>query len=720
MTCASGSSSAVRLAAAMPAMRATASTSPFGHVAGAQRRDDVRAAHHPPGAVADADGRLLGGDVDHAGVPGGVEVRELLASWAHPQDGDAVADGDLVDVGGDRRRAPRPGRGARRGASRSRARWRGRRAVRRRPEPHGHELRAAGRGGPAVVGRSRSRVGPLDVGAARASGSSAGRTNISNDANELTGLPGSVKIGVPPGSRPRPCGLPGWTATATNSTPGSSASAALTTSYAPMLTPPEVTIARRRSRRAPAAASRSASGSSAHGTEPQRARRPPRGPRPRAATSSSRGAGRGAAACPGATSSSPVETTATRGRRCTRDGRAADARRARRSCAGSEQRARRRRRGRRARRPRRRGGCARPASGASRTVTVTVPPSVPLDRDDRVRAGGHGRAGHDPGRRAGVDHGLVGRARRRGPRPPAASRAPAATSARRTAYPSIAELSQRGRCSSVRTSCGEDQPVERRRAAPRPRASGAASARAAARCSSRGRTVSCACAPGEDAAVEVASRRSPAPRSTRAAVSDRPPTWHCTTISWSRGRSVERASRRAPSPAGPAPRRGSTPAANSAGSRTSMSRKSSVPASRAARRRDELGGGDDGDVGHGGSPRGGAARVAGGGRPTRGTSDHRPRSASMTSTRPSSGSPVPVTQLDHLGGHDRADLPAQRAEHAGLGAGRDLVVGAAAREQVAQLRRRARPQNTVVCASNRSTEPQTSGRPSRTHASLTR
>ena len=71
--------------------------------------------------------------------------------------------------------------------------------------------------------------------------SSAGRTNISNDAKELTGLPGSVKIGVPPGSRPRPCGLPGWTATRTNSTPGSSASAALTTSYAPMLTPPDVT-----------------------------------------------------------------------------------------------------------------------------------------------------------------------------------------------------------------------------------------------------------------------------------------------------------------------------------------------------------------------------------------------------------------------------------------------------------------------------------------------
>ena len=60
---------------------------------------------------------------------------------------------------------------------------------------------------------------------------SAGRTKTSNDTYALTGLPGSVKIGVASGPTvPKPCGMPGCIATLSNSTVPSRDSTSLTTS----------------------------------------------------------------------------------------------------------------------------------------------------------------------------------------------------------------------------------------------------------------------------------------------------------------------------------------------------------------------------------------------------------------------------------------------------------------------------------------------------------
>src|SRR5690606_31735927 len=70
----------------------------------------------------------------------------------------------------------------------------------------------------------------------------AGRTNASNATNTLTGLPGSAKIGVPSRHAPNPWGFPGCMRTGPNHTPVG-ANAAFTTSYAPTLTPPDVTKA---------------------------------------------------------------------------------------------------------------------------------------------------------------------------------------------------------------------------------------------------------------------------------------------------------------------------------------------------------------------------------------------------------------------------------------------------------------------------------------------
>ncbi len=70
----------------------------------------------------------------------------------------------------------------------------------------------------------------------------AGLTNTSNDTYADTGLPGNVNTGTPRcPSRPNPWGLPGCIATWWNATPSGPDSTCLTTSYAPMLTPPEVT-----------------------------------------------------------------------------------------------------------------------------------------------------------------------------------------------------------------------------------------------------------------------------------------------------------------------------------------------------------------------------------------------------------------------------------------------------------------------------------------------
>ena len=69
----------------------------------------------------------------------------------------------------------------------------------------------------------------------------AGRTKASNDTRLLTGLPGRQKIGTLSPRCPKPCGLPGCIAMRENSTVPISLSASLTTSKAPMLTPPLVT-----------------------------------------------------------------------------------------------------------------------------------------------------------------------------------------------------------------------------------------------------------------------------------------------------------------------------------------------------------------------------------------------------------------------------------------------------------------------------------------------
>src|SRR6478609_4144347 len=68
----------------------------------------------------------------------------------------------------------------------------------------------------------------------------AGRRNISKDTRQLTGLPGNPRKGTPSNS-PIPWGPPGCMATCRNSA-GWSAMAWRTTSYAPLLTPPVVTI----------------------------------------------------------------------------------------------------------------------------------------------------------------------------------------------------------------------------------------------------------------------------------------------------------------------------------------------------------------------------------------------------------------------------------------------------------------------------------------------
>jgi hypothetical protein len=73
-----------------------------------------------------------------------------------------------------------------------------------------------------------------------------GRTKTSNDTIELTGLPGSVKIGTP-SIVPKPCGIPGCIATLANRTVPSAVRTSLTVSYTPALTPPLVSTRSARS-----------------------------------------------------------------------------------------------------------------------------------------------------------------------------------------------------------------------------------------------------------------------------------------------------------------------------------------------------------------------------------------------------------------------------------------------------------------------------------------
>ncbi len=66
----------MRLAAWMPAIRATASTSPFGTVPSRSAATTSVEQRTNPRAVAARTVGCLCGDIDHAGVAGVVEVRE--------------------------------------------------------------------------------------------------------------------------------------------------------------------------------------------------------------------------------------------------------------------------------------------------------------------------------------------------------------------------------------------------------------------------------------------------------------------------------------------------------------------------------------------------------------------------------------------------------------------------------------------------------------------
>ncbi len=93
---------------------------------------------------------------------------------------------------------------------------------------------------------------------------SAGRANCSKATITDTGLPGRPKKGVRP-SRPKAKGLAGCIATCQNSMSPNSASTALTRSYSPMDTPPEVKTA---SASSPALARVSRSSAASSGTIP--------------------------------------------------------------------------------------------------------------------------------------------------------------------------------------------------------------------------------------------------------------------------------------------------------------------------------------------------------------------------------------------------------------------------------------------------------------------
>ena len=84
----------------------------------------------------------------------------------------------------------------------------------------------------------RRRPGARGAGGRARRAMRAGRTPRTTPARS-PGCPGSVTTATPPSNRPAPCGPPGCIATLPNVTPRP-ANASLTTSYAPALTPPEV------------------------------------------------------------------------------------------------------------------------------------------------------------------------------------------------------------------------------------------------------------------------------------------------------------------------------------------------------------------------------------------------------------------------------------------------------------------------------------------------
>ena len=276
---------------------------------------------------------------------------------------------------------------------------------------------------------------------ARPASRSAGRTNTSNDTNELTGLPGSVKIGVPSAPTvPKPCGIPGCIATLSNRTVprrgqhllhrvvGAGAHAAAGDDQV-----------------GADAAGRSSVCSSARGGRRARCR-PGTAPAP----GSPRGGGQhvavavedlavAAARGPAGTSSSRWRAPTTRGAGRTRDPARADGGEQRRSGPGRAAAPALQHDVARRRRPRPPARTCWPALGRRCTIDHrgASPPLGPLDGHDGVGARRHRRAGHDPdrGARARARRGSPARRRRR--RPPAAAPARSslapATSAARTA-----------------------------------------------------------------------------------------------------------------------------------------------------------------------------------------------------------------------------------------------------------------------------------------------
>ena len=213
----------------------------------------------------------------------------------------------------------------------------------------------------------------------------------------LTGLPGSAKIGVLSGPMvPKPCGLPGCMATCSNRTVPSRDSTSLTTSYAPTLTPPLVTTRSARTSWSSIASSSvlrvvgddadpvgDGAGLAGGGGEDVGVRVVDLARRERLAGLDQLAAG-GDDDDPRA-GAGPDPVAADRGEQPDLPGPEAG--------AGVEHRARRRAR------PRRPGGCARRPRARWVMRTAGEAAVGPLDRDDRVGAGRHRRAGHDPRRR---------------------------------------------------------------------------------------------------------------------------------------------------------------------------------------------------------------------------------------------------------------------------------------------------------------------------------
>src|SRR5919202_902995 len=240
----------------------------LGDAGAAQQLDDPRRAQHAPGGAGLAHGHGLRRDVDHVRPAAVVEMRQR--TWVGhvvlPVAGVLVSRSQASRSPGSTR-VTSSGTTARQVASaRSAARCEpcAPTGVTAQPSPRRASVaraycrRPAGADHPTVAAAStRGRCHPSTPSTARR----AGRTNTSNDTIELTGLPGSVKTGVPP-IVPNPCGMPGCIATLSKRTVPRAVSTSLTVSRVPALTPPLVST-RSADAAAASSAARTAPGSSA-------------------------------------------------------------------------------------------------------------------------------------------------------------------------------------------------------------------------------------------------------------------------------------------------------------------------------------------------------------------------------------------------------------------------------------------------------------------------